>query len=965
MARRSNPKLQSPQIFSKSSRLKSSDDYLKELEDLLRLNRGGFSTFAEDTGSPTGFIVPGGVPIRNDFIPQTAGQTAQTNAILPTYPDIPDQEGAVQLPQYQEPDVSSAEGFFQQVAQSLYQPQSPYLGRSTEELAASGQPYPIQTQIDGSILWSDGSVRGAESVSAPQPIQSLPDGNVLWSDGYVRPGIPDYAVSALTGTSALSRGLFGQDQYVTQPYGNYNPIEPTPGNINLGTDFRTRDLQNRQITNLFDVPLEVVESYGQAQPGSGYVGNYENRGYGNSLLLRLPNGTMIRVSHMDDNQWQAGDVINPGDIIGVPGATGNVTGEHADVEVYGQDGNIISPDEFMASVRESSNISQEPLYRMENGQPVGFQSQEAQQPTGVIQQLQQARQSGGSLVDVLNQPQSPVREVVQDAIQAPVQPVVQAAQSQPVQQAAKLAGQAIAPTVDTLQPTGKTDFGVTEGLITPEAAQARLETVKQSKPQTGLFGRARQSLGNTLEAIGDYAGIPEGNLSELVAGGATRRTNQAVASEIRQAQDQNKPEERSSLNIRQGLENIASNLQSKASNAVSGLFSRTAQPQEIEEVNQSIDEFQPGAGISRLQSTEARSGGSGANLFTKAKPEDLAGNRVVGASGGQSLLPTGVGSTVLQGSGEGRDTSDPFFRSPLFEVVKQFTPFSQGEQIKNQALTTDVFTDDFYQEPERATAVFEGTQFQDEAQGRARQSVIDSFRQKYSGGDWDQASVNDIINQIPQNLNFTPKLPEPARKPKELPSLEDYLRMGKTAAQWFAETGQQSTADALRAGGAQINETIQYSSQQISQFEKEAAKKYERKPGESIVEYMKRTGGQSTIDAAGGPENFSRLVANPPSVRQAQQSHRTRGAGVPAINYGSRTVYADRNQVLVPDSSGNVQQTYANVARIPGTGDVANFITPSKSPSAQISQRNTSQAGPGIFNRGKEFAQGLFKRFFN
>lgn len=978
MARQANPKIQSSKMFSRSSRMKSSGDYLKELEDLLKLNRGGFSTFAEDTGADSGFIVPGAMASRmGQFVPQTAGQTKQINATPPEYPSIPQQEEypqQVETPQ----DYTNIESFLDAFDQSINTPVSD--PAQIEDL--TGLAYAQQSLQDGGVLYSDGKIRYEDGTirdgdPAAYAVQSMTDGNIRYSDGSVRrTGSPgEYAsqdnidLSAYTdlakylgydvmqpgdpGQRGLITSIFGQDQVVTQPYGVYNPIEPTPGNINLGTDIRTRNLEGEQRYLKLPVDAKVIQVL---QDDGTRFGDYSgHQGYGNSILVQLPTGEMLRFSHLSSLvNIQPGETLRAGEVFGEPGTTGNTYGEHLDLEYYNANGQIDNPENFTGFTNpqyfnkvvgpmssEDPNI-QSMVQRM-TGEPQGPEA--FQQPQALtissplIQQAMQARDAGSNIIQSL----------AGDAVQT--------AQSEPVQQAARTAGQAIAPAINAIQPTGKTDFGVTEGLITPEAASTRLESVKQQPAPTGIFSRARQSLGNLTEAVGDYAGIPESIISETIAGGPTRHTNQAMASEINAAQAQNQPRE--SLGIKDKLQNLGQNLQSKVSNAFSNLTGNSP----VESNKASIEEFQPGAGVQSLANNQTLASGANANLFSRANLSDLAPDRAVGSSGGLGVQST-AGTSKDAGSGE-RDTTDPFFQSPLFQAVKSFSNLPDQTALPNQALSLDVFNNDFYSDPGRANAVFGDTFLSDQALDKATQSVVNAYKQKYSGGEWDQNSVNQILSQLPKQLTFTPDLPEPARVPVQQPSLNDYLAMGKTAAQWFAETGQQSTADALRAGGATIDRNITYSPQQIDRFQKEAAEKYAQKPGESVVEWMKRTGGQSSIDAAGGPEAFSRLVANPPSVGQARGIHSTGGAGVPAINYGSRTVYADKNKVLVPDSSGWTQQVSADVARIPGTDYVANFITPTKTPSAQLSQRNTSGGDSGVFNRSKEFASGIFKRFFN
>jgi murein DD-endopeptidase MepM/ murein hydrolase activator NlpD len=794
MARQANPKLQSPQLFSRTSRMKSSDDFLQELDERLRRS-SGFSTFAEDTGATPGFIVPGGIPVRRGYLPETYGQQMIEAPPVPEYPELPEFE---QYPEagFQQP--MRAGDFFQRIAESLYSPQRQQL--STEQMEQryqrEGVAYPIASLENGMELYNDGSVKPSSTrqmQEQPYPIASMQDGNILWSDGNVRPPMPEYAAKAMSGTSALSRGLFGRDQTVTQPFGQYNPIEPTPGNINIGTDFRTKDLENKQLLNYFDTPLEVVESYNQAQPGSGGVGNRENRGYGNSVLLRLPNGMMIRISHLDENPWNAGDVINPGDMIGVPGTTGNVTGEHADVEVYSQEGRIISPDDFFASVREMGSQFSDPLYQQDIGPTKKFDVSQPEKPR-LLDQVRQAREGGQNLIESISQLPEKISQVPQRVSQA-AQPMSPQRQQlgQITEKAAQTAG------LDA-------EFGLSEAIKGEDPMRARVAALAQQPRQYNPY---RQFAGNVLERIGDTLGIPEGSLSETIAGGPTKRTGQALASEIGEMPEQ-------VPGIRDSLKDIGRDVKSR------------------------VDELaKPGEGLQKL--------GSGVqNLFSKGL-SFLAPNRVVGESSGQNMLG---GKTMDQAKASREfDTIDPFFKSELFSRMKDFSTVDPG---RNQALSMDVFRDDFYSDPSRVSQVFGQTFMADAASQKATEQVKDAFRQKYAGGEWDQGDVERILSSLPANLNYSPQLPTP--KKAYQPTLQDYLSMGKTAEQFYAETGRQSELDQIRKSGG----GVQHASvpQMIN---------LGRTSGQGMPSYQKQSGG--VVKAAPGTSLRSDASGNVQQVR--------------------------------------------------------------------------------------------------
>lgn len=124
---------------------------------------------------------------------------------------------------------------------------------------------------------------------------------------------------------------------VTQKAGAYNPaIERFSSGINTGTDIGV------PVGTPITLPQgrwDVQESYSGAR-GRGYIGNPENRGYGNSALVRnVDTGEQFRFSHLLQSLVQAGQRLGGG-IIGYSGATGNVTGPHVDIETGGW-GNIL------------------------------------------------------------------------------------------------------------------------------------------------------------------------------------------------------------------------------------------------------------------------------------------------------------------------------------------------------------------------------------------------------------------------------------------------------------------------------------------------------------------------------------------------------------------------------------------------------------------------------------------------
>jgi len=128
---------------------------------------------------------------------------------------------------------------------------------------------------------------------------------------------------------------------ITQKFGVKNPaIEVfSKGGINTGTDIGT------PVGTPISTPAgkwQIVESYEGAK-GKGYIGNKENKGYGNSVLVKnAQTNEMLRFSHLQQPQVKQGQTIEGG-TIGLTGATGNVTGPHLDLEYY-KDGKLTDID---------------------------------------------------------------------------------------------------------------------------------------------------------------------------------------------------------------------------------------------------------------------------------------------------------------------------------------------------------------------------------------------------------------------------------------------------------------------------------------------------------------------------------------------------------------------------------------------------------------------------------------------
>lgn len=665
---------------------KGFQEYLQDLDALLKKNTGTGLFSAEDATSNTPMYLPGKVATPSGIESNASAISAQPReSVVPDFqmPEYQEEQPQEEQPQDIESQVLGAEApmtvqdFVNQFTQAVYRPQRSTTEQLEQKYQQTGQKYAVQQLADGRVKFNDGSI-GLEEESEPMAIASMRDGSILWDDGFTRQAPPYGMGNQYAGTEGLSNFIFGRKQTVTQPYGNINPIEPTPGNVNYGTDFRTRDLENRNLK--LPVDTKVVQIL--RDDGTRFGSKSGHMGYGNSILLELPTGERVRLSHLSNlPDFQTGETITAGTVFGTPGATGNTYGEHLDVEYYDAQGNISNPSTFLATAGQNyssgspitgvspylqrSNMSVDPRSLANQG------TSKTQTDQGQLKNTQEY--ASYSQPNTSIQSQRPSASSGQ-GIYNPGQAIKKFGQE--VQQLPQKAGEVLGQTIDKVNPTGEFDLGATEGIITPQAAQTRKETaIKFAQPANRSFlGRFRQSVGNATEQAGDMLGIPDTGISEIIAGGKTRQTNQAFASELDRAAQQNE-QPGQSLNIKQGAEDVIK---------------------------------QAGQGIKDL-------GQSGVDaLGAVFRPKQAEPKRAVGdVAGTAEGAERNQFSSVMDGAPSmstvvKNDVSDPFFKMGGAEMYKGFLK-PNAKDMFGGALNMDIFTPDFYKDLGNITSVFGGS----------------------------------------------------------------------------------------------------------------------------------------------------------------------------------------------------------------------------------------------------------------
>lgn len=595
----------------------------------------------------------------------------------------------------------------------------------------------------------------------PTPIQSLEGGRVLYDDGVVREYIPQQGMTQnqpqaqpVGASDQYSSGVInfydkfdqghrfnaGRNDLVGECAWFSEQITTLPGGENwiIGNTIEQKRgmLENYRAGGLAFYPGE-----GEAQIGNSIVFDEGTR-YGHvatisEVFLGADGQTYYRLTESNyadaktvthDRVVKANDPKIVGILDTVPRQGYQVKDYTEAPEIYGERELAITDNATVTGEQERpqgqmSRVDMEaqlpPVSSDQTGGKYPQSMTPAQLPGAVQQQQQQVSQNAytplpmrelGRSIDQnqqLNQLTGGLgvgaSELLQGDVSGAGQELQQTAQagtraiSPALTQAGRVLGETIEKPVDQLNPTGKFDLGITEGVFTPEAAAARYgTTLKYGSPekQNTPFGKVRQSIGNLTETVGDYLGVPEGALSETIAGGPTRRSNVAYAKEFN-AKEQQQPAQ--SLGI---------------SNKVSSAFDRVG--------NVAQNALQAaGEGVK----TAASQGATNlANLATQGL-EKIGLDRKVGEDGQQqAVTAAGESAGSFSANRPLNDARDPFFKLGGAETYKSFlTP--NAENKLGGALSPSLFTDQFFKEnPTGIAEVFGDTPMGQESIGKYQQS---------------------------------------------------------------------------------------------------------------------------------------------------------------------------------------------------------------------------------------------------
>lgn len=74
--------------------------------------------------------------------------------------------------------------------------------------------------------------------------------------------------------------------------------------------------------------MSIIRDAGAGKEPTGMSG--KDKGYGNSVVLQLPDGKFMRLSHLQDINVNVGSELLGGQMVGTRGNTGNVKGANGE-----------------------------------------------------------------------------------------------------------------------------------------------------------------------------------------------------------------------------------------------------------------------------------------------------------------------------------------------------------------------------------------------------------------------------------------------------------------------------------------------------------------------------------------------------------------------------------------------------------------------------------------------------------
>lgn len=181
-----------------------------------------------------------------------------------------------------------------------------------------------------------------DSNAEPAPADSTPKKVTIQSDDpkaftkallYEKEGVEVEIVDAKAAKKEIPKIGFDKGDY----FDFSTMLVPVTHESRLGSPYGIRD---HRLHRGVDIHVEKGEPMLAAYPGKVVVSKYNKGGYGHYVVVEHEGGLQTLYGHLAERAVRVGDIVFPGDIVGLAGNTGKSSGAHLHFEIRYKDINI-------------------------------------------------------------------------------------------------------------------------------------------------------------------------------------------------------------------------------------------------------------------------------------------------------------------------------------------------------------------------------------------------------------------------------------------------------------------------------------------------------------------------------------------------------------------------------------------------------------------------------------------------
>lgn len=184
-------------------------------------------------------------------------------------------------------------------------------------------------------LADDSNAEAAPADSTPKKVTIQSDDPKAFTKAllYEKEGVQVEIVDAKAAKKEIPKIGFDKGDY----FDFSTMLVPVTHESRLGSPYGIRD---HRLHRGVDIHVEKGEPMLAAYPGKVVVSKYNKGGYGHYVVVEHEGGLQTLYGHLAERAVRVGDIVFPGDIVGLAGNTGKSSGAHLHFEIRYKDINI-------------------------------------------------------------------------------------------------------------------------------------------------------------------------------------------------------------------------------------------------------------------------------------------------------------------------------------------------------------------------------------------------------------------------------------------------------------------------------------------------------------------------------------------------------------------------------------------------------------------------------------------------